>query len=172
MNSIIKRFVFNHFSVALFITLLVALIASPAISEEYNALKGVKKVKAVFDVSMGSPQITPLVFWAVRNVYDDESVRMLPESPAVAVVFHGQAVKLISTDRDGYSDEEKKSLDEFAGMIKQMKQDGVKLEVCKYAVKVLGVNPESILPEIDQVGNGFISVVGYQSQGYSVVTVN
>jgi len=57
-------------------------------------------------------------------------------------------------------------------MIKQMKQDGVKLEVCKYAVKVLGVNPESILPEIDQVGNGFISVVGYQSQGYSVVTVN
>jgi uncharacterized protein len=172
MNSIKKRFILNHFSVALFIVLLIALISSPAVSEEYNALNGVKKVKAVFDVSMGSPQITPVVFWAVRNVYDDESVRMLPESPAVAVVFHGQAVKLISTNRDGYSDEEKKSLDEFAGMIKQMKQDGVKLEVCKYALKVLGVNPESILPEIDQVGNGFISVVGYQSQGYSVVTLN
>jgi hypothetical protein len=27
------------------------------------------------------------------------------------------------------------------------------------------------LPEIDRVGNGFISVVGYQAQGYSVVTV-
>lgn len=172
MNQINKRFFFNHLSVALFITLLVALIASPAVSEEYNALKGVKKVKAVFDTSMGSAKFAPLVFWAVRNVYDDESVRMLPESPEVAVVFHGQAVKLISTDRDGYSDEEKKSLDEFAGMIKQMKQDGVKLEVCKYALKVLGVNPESILPEIDQVGNGFISVVGYQSQGYSVVTLN
>jgi len=103
MNSINIRFILNHFSVALFIILL-ALIASPAVSEEYNALNGVKKVKAVFDVSMGSPQITPVVFWAVRNVYDDESVRMLPESPAVAVVFHGQAVKLISTDRDGYSD--------------------------------------------------------------------
>ena len=44
MNQINKRFFFNHFSVALFITLLVALIASPAVSEEYNALKGVKKV--------------------------------------------------------------------------------------------------------------------------------
>ena len=172
MSPINKRFFSNHLSVALLITLLVALIASPAVSEEYYALNGVKKVKAVFDVSMESPQFAPIVFWAVRNVYDDESVRMLPESPEVAVVFHGAAVKLISTDRNGYSDEEKKSLDEFAGMIRQMKQDGVKLEVCKYAVKVLGVNPESILPEIDQVGNGFISVVGYQAQGYSVVTVN
>ncbi len=51
-------------------------------------------------------------------------------------------------------------------------QDGVKMEVCLYAAKVLGVDPNSILPEIDHVGNGFISVVGYQAQGYSVVAVN
>lgn len=67
MNSINKRFILNHFSVALFIVLIVALIASPAVSEEYNALNGVTKVKAVFDVSMGLPQITPVVFWAVRQ---------------------------------------------------------------------------------------------------------
>lgn len=170
--KLIKKLVICRFSVALLIIMLVALLASRAVSEEYNALNGVNKVKAVFDVSMGSPTSAPLVFWAVRNAYDDASIRALPESPEVAIVFHGPAVKLISTDRKGYSDEDKKSLDEFAGMIRQMKQDGVKMEVCLYAAKVLGINPDSILPEIDHVGNGFISVVGYQAQGYSVVAVN
>lgn len=167
-----KKSIWIRFSTTLVVTLLAVVLVKPAFSEEYNALNGVNKVKAVFDVSMGSPTVAPLVFWAVRNVYDDASVRALPESPEVAIVFHGQAVKLISTDREGYSEEEKKSLDEFARMISQMKQDGVKMEVCLYAAKVLGVNPDSILPEIDHVGNGFISVVGYQTQGYSVVAVN
>jgi intracellular sulfur oxidation DsrE/DsrF family protein len=50
-----------------------------------------------------------------------------------------------------------------------MKKEGVILEVCVYALEVLGVNPATVMPEIDQVGNGFISVAGYQAQGYAVV---
>jgi hypothetical protein len=38
-------------------------------------------------------------------------------------------------------------------------------------VKVLDIDPATLMPEIDQVGNGFISVLGYQAQGYSLVTV-
>jgi intracellular sulfur oxidation DsrE/DsrF family protein len=52
-----------------------------------------------------------------------------------------------------------------------LKKDGVKLEICLYAAKVMGVDPETIMPEIDRVGNGFISVIGYQAQGYSVVRI-
>lgn len=160
-----------HLCTALIFTFFTFISADPSLANEYNALKGVKQVKAVFDVSLGSPQRAAVVFWAVQNVYSDESVQALPEKPEAAVVFHGPAVRLISTNRDGYSEEEKKSLDEFAAMIKEMKQDGVKLEVCLYAVKVYGLDVDSILPEIDRVGNGFISVAGYQAQGYSVVTI-
>lgn len=165
----LARFVVKPFSAVLLVLFLVS--ATPAVSEEYAALKGVNKVQAVFDVTIGSAKAAPVVFWAVRNVYEDQSVRGLPEPPQIAVVFHGLAVKLISTNREGYSDEEKKALDEFADMLRQMKKDGVTLEVCLYAVKVLGVDPASILPEIDQVGNGFISVAGYQAQGYSVIGI-
>jgi len=156
---------------ALIITLCTVLSADPALSEEYNALKGVKQAKALFDVSLGSPQRALAVFWAVRNAYSDESVQALPEKPETAVVFHGPAVRLVSTSRDGYSEEEQKLLDEFAEMIREMKQDGVKLEVCLYAVKLYDLDVDSILPEVDRVGNGFISVVGYQAQGYSVVVI-
>ena len=167
-----NRALVRHFFAIVVATFITALIASPSISGEYAALDGVKRVKAVFDVSLGSPQMANLVFWAVNNVYQDESVRALPEPPQVAVVFHGPAVKLISTDRKDFKDSDNEALDEFANMIRQMKKDGVKLEVCVYALKVLDVDPSTILPEVDQVGNGFISVVGYQAQGYSVVTIN
>lgn len=151
---------------------MIAMLAAPALSNEYAALKGVKGIKAVFDVSLASPQRANTVFWAVRNVYENESVRSLPERPRVAVVFHGPAVKLISTDHDDFEDSDEQALNEFAGMIRQMKKDGVKIEVCDYAVKVLGVEPSTILPEVDHVDNGFISVVGYQAQGYSLVTID
>jgi len=153
-------------------TVIVLMMAAPAMSGEYAALNGVKQIKVVFDVSQGSPQIANVVFWAVRNVYDDESVRSLPESPQVAVVFHGPAVKMISTDREGFKESDNAALDKFADMIRQMKQEGVSIEVCEYALKVLEVDPATVLPEVEKVGNGFISIAGYQAQGYGVITIN
>lgn len=153
-------------------TVIALMMAAPAMAGEYAALNGVKQVKVVFDVSQGSPQIANVVFWAVRNVYDDESVRALSQPPQVAVVFHGPAVRMISTDREEFKESDDAALGKFAKMIRQMKQEGVKIEVCGYALKVLDVDPATILPEVDRVGNGFISIAGYQAQGYAVITIN
>ena len=57
-------------------------------------------------------------------------------------------------------------------VVGQMKANGVKFEVCDYALKVMDVDPKTILPEIDHVPNGFISIAGYQAQGYSLITIN
>ena len=162
----------NFLITSIVLTLAVALMVSPAIAGEYAALEGVKSVKTVFDVSQGSPQTANIVFWAVKNVYDDQSVRALPESPQIAVVFHGPAVKMISTERKDFKPSDNDALDEFAIMISQMKKDGVRFEVCDYALKVNGVDPNTVLPEVDHVGNGFISIAGYQAKGYSVITIN
>ena len=151
---------------------LLTMLTTQAVAGGYDtALKGVKGVNVVFDVSLGNPKVANLVFWAVKNVYEDETVRALAAPPRVAVVFHGPAVKLISTDRTGFKAEEIAELDKFAGMIRQLKKDGVKLEVCDYALKVMGVDPATVMPEVDHVGNGFISVIGYQAQGYAVVRI-
>jgi intracellular sulfur oxidation DsrE/DsrF family protein len=144
----------------------------PAISGEYAALEGVKSVKTVFDVTHGSPQTANIVFWAVNNVNDDKSVNALSQPPQVAVVFHGPAVKMISTDRSGFKESDHEELNKFTNTISQMKANGVKFEVCDYALKVMKVDPKTVLPEIDHVPNGFISIAGYQAQGYSVITIN
>lgn len=155
----------------LFVVFSLTFLTTPVIAGEYAALKGVGGINTVFEVSQGTPQVANIVFWAVRDVHQNESVRALANPPRTVVVFHGPAVKLISTERKWFKPEEVAEVDKFADTIRQMKKEGVTFEICDYAAKVMGVDPATIMPEIDHVGNGFISVAGYQAQGYSVIRI-
>ena len=170
MKNIKKSDAYNVLA-ALLVGLFITFLTTPVIAGQYAALKGVNGVNTVFDVSQGSPTVANIVFWAVKDVYQNESVRSLPNLPSTVVVFHGPSVKLISSDRKGFTSEEIAELDKFADTIRQMKKDGVTFEICDYAAKVMGVDPATIMPEVDHVGNGFVSVAGYQAQGYSVVRI-
>jgi len=144
--------------------------AWPVLAAGYdNALRGVQSFKAIYEVSQGDPKVANAVFWAVRNSYQVPEVEKLKGDPEIAVVFHGPAVKLISSDRKFFDEAQWPEVQKFQQTLREMKKEGVRLEVCQYAAKVLGVDRETILPEVDQVGNGFVSVIGYQMQGYAVV---
>ena len=142
-----------------------------AMADYENAFKGVKQVKAIFDVSAGSAKFSNVVFWAIENVYQDKASKSLANPPMAAVVFHGPAVKLLSTDAAHHKDQDAAEVKKFHELLTKMKKDGVKIEVCAYALKVLGVDPATVIPAVDKVGNGFISIVGYQHQGYAVVRI-
>jgi intracellular sulfur oxidation DsrE/DsrF family protein len=107
----------------------------------------------------------------VKNAYEISEVNALEKAPRIAVVFHGPAVKLISSDRNPFNAAEWVEVVKFQETLRKMKKDGVKLEVCLYAAEVMGVDKATIMPEIDQVGNGFVSVIGYQMQGYALVSI-
>ena len=145
--------------------------ARMASADYKNALNGVSQVKALFDVSQGSAFKLNLVFWAVQDVYNDSTVKGLSKPPQAAVVFHGPAVKLLSTDKNHYKQQNQEEVKKFQDTLRKMKSEGVNVEVCQYALKVLKVDPKTIIPEVSQVGNGFVSIVGYQAQGYEVVVI-
>ncbi len=84
-------------------------------------------------------------------------------------MFSGPSVKFISKNREGFSAEENKLLDEISSKISEMSKDGMKLEVCLVATRVFGVDPASILKEIKHVENGWLSIVDYQANGYYLV---
>ncbi len=158
---------------AVFVVVLAScLLAGPALAEGYgNALKGVERYDVVFEVTQGNPKIDNLIFWAVRNAYQAPEVKSLPNQAQVAVVFHGQAVKSLSSNRAPFNGAEWAEVEKFQQTLREMKKNGVKLEVCAYALKVFGVDPKTVIPEIDLVDNGFVSVIGYQMQGYAVVRI-
>ncbi|MDT8334377.1 MAG: DsrE family protein [Desulfurivibrionaceae bacterium] len=138
---------------ALFLVFPLAIPTASALAGEYDmALKNVDGVKAVFNVSLGSPAVANAVFWAVGNAYRDEAVRKLPKKPEVAVVFHGKAVKLLTIDKAGFDKKEHGEIDKFQATLREMKKEGVTFEVCMYAVKVIGLDPTTVMPEIDKVG--------------------
>jgi uncharacterized protein len=147
-------------------------IAPQAFAADYeNALKNVEQVKAVFDVSSESAKFANAVFWAVENVYQDETVNSLPDPPEAAVVFHGPVVKLLSNDSANHEGQDPTDVAKFQEQLAKMRNDGVTLEVCGYALKVLAVDPETMIPAVTVVPNGFVSIVGYQAQGYEVVRI-
>lgn len=171
MNGNLGMTVRGFFS--LFVALLfIASISSPLLASGYeNALKGVNVINAVFDVSQGNPKTANIVFWAVIDSYTNSDVKALANAPNIAIVFHGPAVKLLSSDKSLFTGKEWEEVEKFQQTLRKMKKGGAKLEICLYAAKVMGVDKATIIPEIDRVGNGFVSVIGYQEQGYAVVRI-
>lgn len=155
-----------------FAAVFATMVSTSALAAGYDsALNGVKNYNVMFEFSQGNPKIANLVFWAVKNSYEVDEVKSLKGDKNIVVVFHGPVVKLLSSDKAPFNAAEWSEVEKFQGTIRQMKKDGVKFEVCLYAAKVLGVDKETIMPEIDRVGNGFVSVVGYQMQDYAVVRI-
>jgi len=157
---------------SVFLTLCLIIVTAENIcSEEYSTLKGLKSVKAVFDFELGNPQSALLHLQVVHQTFKDKNIWIGKKKPNIVVVFIGPSVKLASTNRDGFTAEDQKILNEYASTVSAMAKDGIQFEICLIAVKVAGVEPSSILPEIKQVGNGWISLIGYEAKGYALIPV-
>jgi intracellular sulfur oxidation DsrE/DsrF family protein len=150
---------------------LLAVAAGNAFSEEYSPLKGLKSIKAVFNFEQGNPQSALIHLKLIHQTYKDENIRKVTKKPDFVVIFLGPAVKLVSKNRGGFTAGDQKILDEFARTVSAMAKDGIKLEICLFAVKVFGVESSTIQSEIKQVGNGWISLIGYEAKGYSLVPI-
>jgi intracellular sulfur oxidation DsrE/DsrF family protein len=137
--------------------------------QEYEALKGLKSIKAVFDVRIGNPKGAALQLKLIHDTCKDKNIIAATKKPAFVVIFIGPSVKLISKKKEGFSPEEQKILDEIATTISEMSKDGIKLEICLFAAKVFDVDPASVLPSIKHAPNGWVSLIGYEAQGYSLV---
>jgi len=138
---------------------------------ESESLQGMKSFKAVFDVRTGKAQSAVMLLGLIHQMYKDKSVRAITEKPEFVLIFIGPSVKLISTQTKGSTPEEEELLKKIAATISAMAKDGIKLEICLFAADAFGIDHATILPEIKQVGNGWISMVGFQDKGYALVPV-
>lgn len=140
-------------------------------SQDYEALKGVKSVKTVFDFRDGIPGNALVHARLIHETYKDDAIRRVTAKPHFVVIFMGSSVKLLSHNREGFSDKEKKVLTEIDDVIAGMAKDGIAVEVCMSAVNFFNIKPESISAELKRVPNGWISSIGYQERAYSLVPV-
>ena len=163
----------KHFAVVVLMALALAIagLAQAAPVQGYPALQGVKSMNAVIDVRGKSPAAVLGALKLVHAMFKDKAVTQTDPERHFVVIFIGPAVKLVSTARQGFSPAEGKVLDKLAQEVKAMAADGIKLELCVFAAKVFKVDLATILPEITQVPNGWISLIGYQQKGFALVPI-
>jgi intracellular sulfur oxidation DsrE/DsrF family protein len=153
---------------------LIGLLSTVAVgftSQEDDALKGLKSVKAVFDFRTGSLKGAALFLDLIHVTFKGKDIAAVTKKPEFVVVFLGPSVKLISNKREGVSPEDHKMLDAIAGKISEMAKDGIRLEICLFAARMFKVDPATILSDIKHTENGVISLIGYQAKGFSLVPV-
>ena len=133
--------------------------ALQACTQNNTTAEGSKTVKSLFDFRDANLQSALIHIKLIHDTYKDKELST--EKPEFAVVFMGASVNLLSKNRDKYSPEDKELLEKIDGVIAAMSKDGIRLEICIFAVNVFGLAPDSILQEIHQVENGWISSIKF-----------
>jgi intracellular sulfur oxidation DsrE/DsrF family protein len=147
------------------------LMVGNSLGQGNEALKDLKSVKTIFDVRAGNPKSVALFLNLIHETYTSKTIRSITKKPNFVVVFIGPSVKLLSKNREGFPAEDHKIIDGIAEKISEMAKDGITLEICLVAARIFDVAPESVFPEIMHVENGWLSLIGYQAKGYSLVPV-
>jgi intracellular sulfur oxidation DsrE/DsrF family protein len=135
-------------------------------AQEYEAMDGVTSVKAAYDFRVGDPEVALGHLDLIHSMMTNESMVIDGRQPEIVLVFIGPSVNLVSTDIMGAAAGE---MEAIAEKISAMEEDGVKFEICMTSAHAMEISPDSLLPELEQVGNGWISLIGYQHNGYAMI---
>ncbi len=137
--------------------------------KDTDALSGLTTAKAVFMIDINNPQRVAHVLAVVGKT--DTGMHAQGVKPTIVVVFVGPDVAFLTKDRRGISYMEERSVAGVQKVVGKLKGMGVKFQACGVALKGMNVAPSDVIPDVQPVGNGYISAIGYQAKGYSLVPV-
>ncbi len=143
--------------------------AQAAAPKDTDALHGLKAAKAVFMIAVNNPQRVAGVLSVVKKT--ETGMRAQGVRPTIVVVFVGPDVAFLTKDRRGISYMDERAVAGVQKAIKKLKGMGIKLQACGVALKGMNIADDDVIPDVHVVGNGYISAIGYQAKGYSLVPV-
>lgn len=149
--------------------LMIAATAFAQAPDDRDALKGVTSGKALFDINLGKAESLPLYLNVIAMTHRglvDQGV-----TPEFVVAFRGPSVQFITGKTRGQDSTQAAVFEEIAGKVRELDALGVKFEACAIATGLFKIDNSAVLPEIKVVGNTFISLIGYQAQGYGTIPV-
>ena len=142
-------------------------------AEKYDdsaALNGLSSAKAVFLVDFKTAKTTAFYMDLIVGSYDG-LVRQGVE-PKMIVVVIGPTVKFLSkTNNPELTFDYETEFDSIQKSISRLEKRGVRIEVCAIATDVFNVDNAKLPKALTMVADGFISLIGWQMQGYKLVPV-
>lgn len=134
------------------------------------ALNGVKETKSVFLIDFTNVKKTAFYLNIIEGTH--KGLVSQGVKPNMVLVFIGETVKYLSTNQDeAFEMENEESLESIQNSVKRLASLGVRMEVCAVATKVFNVDNNTIPKEMNIVADGFISLIGWQTQGHKLVPI-
>lgn len=137
--------------------------------KDTQALHDMKVAKGVFLLNVKEPGKMAHVLKVIEETQQGLAAQQV--KPETVVVVIGPSVAFLTKDRRGIPYTEQKAVADVHGWLVKLKKAGVRTEVCGIAMHNMDVTPAMLVPEVTAVGNGYISAIGYQAQGYQLVPV-
>ena len=134
-----------------------------------EALRDLKVANGVFMLDLKDPGRMAHVLKVVEETR--ESIARQNVKPELIVVVIGPSVAFLTKDRRGISYMDQRPVSEVQGTIGKLNKSGVRIEACGIAMRGMDITPNMLIPEVTPVGDGYISAIGYQAQGYQLVPV-
>ena len=156
--------------VALFITISSLTSINAQEINDSVALNGIKTAKSVFLIDFTDIKTTAFYLKIIEGTYDGFTRQGV--KPKMVLVFIGKTVKFLSTKQDeDFEMEYEDELVSIQNSIKKFSTLGVRMEVCAVATKVFKVDNNTIPKQMDIIADGFISLIGWQTQGHKLVPI-
>lgn len=169
MASLFRHLVLALLAASTLASTLAAASPSPAYSDA-AALQGVREGKGIFMISLDQPKKIALYLQVIGGTYDN--FRRQSVAPDLKVVFIGASVRhLTRSPAQEASAEDRQAYADIARQVEALKAKGVTLEVCAIATALFGIDNASLLAPLQVINDGFISAIGYQTQGYQLVPI-
>lgn len=134
------------------------------------ALGDLKQGKGVFLVDIGEPGKLAFYLKAIEGTY--QGMKGQGVTPDFILVYIGPSVKYLSTKPDeDLVFEHQDALERIAESVAALGELGVRQEICAVATRAFAIDNGALLPALTLIGDGFISLIGWQAQGYHLVPV-
>lgn len=151
---------------------LLAGMALPAAADinDAAALGDLDRGRGVFLVDIGD--VNKLAFYLEIIEGTHANLRRQGVEPDFVLVYIGPSVQYLTTaPREELAFEHEVALTRIAESTARLHALGVRQEICAVATRVFGIDNATVLPGLSLVGDGFVSLIGWQAQGYHLVPV-
>ncbi len=138
--------------------------------DDKAALADMKVGKGVFLIDIGDAKKLNFYLEVIQGTH--QGMKSQDVEPDFILVYIGPSVKYLTT---APSEEVDASVGgvllEIESNVAKLASLGVRQEICAVATRVFGIDNSTLFPGLKLVGDGFISLIGYQAQGYHLVPV-
>lgn len=136
-----------------------------------DALANIEVGKVVWDVLASSPDRLLFYLKLIDETYDD-LIRQDVE-PDMIFIFHGRALQLIKSEEVDFLPKDKQAHQAALALISELNaRPGVRMEACSISARMQNIENDGIISDVTMVGNTYVSLIGYQSKGYSVIPIH